>query len=163
EGFGRPPIGGYGGGPDVEYTAPSPAQANVFCRSWPSRVQELPYPWTRKGSNNRSVGSPVANSRRRSPMPDTRNESPGLTRRAFLRGAAGGVAAGGLVGCGVANTPATKEASEEEMPTDTPTSRRYPLYRAKGTHRNIGRQHGEQAAEQIKAHVDFIARFQKLS
>ena len=30
----------------------------------------------------------------------------------------------------------------------------YRLVRAEGTHRELGRQHGEQAAEQIRAHVD---------
>src|SRR5437870_4254766 len=46
---------------------------------------------------------------------------------------------------------------------NTVQPRHYPLYRAKGTHRELGRQHGEQAAERIKAHLDFIARTQKLS
>ena len=34
----------------------------------------------------------------------------------------------------------------------------YRLVRAEGTHRELGRQHGEQAAEQIRAHLDHIGR-----
>lgn len=34
----------------------------------------------------------------------------------------------------------------------------YRLVRVEGTHRELGRQHGEQAAEQIKAHVDLMQR-----
>jgi isopenicillin-N N-acyltransferase-like protein len=34
----------------------------------------------------------------------------------------------------------------------------YRLVRAEGTHRELGRQHGEQAAELIKAHVDLVGR-----
>ena len=39
----------------------------------------------------------------------------------------------------------------------------YPLYRAKGTHRELGRQHGEQAAEHIKHHLDVMCAGSKLS
>jgi isopenicillin-N N-acyltransferase-like protein len=39
----------------------------------------------------------------------------------------------------------------------------YPLYTARGTHRELGRQHGEQAARQIKAHVEAMRVGQKLS
>ena len=39
----------------------------------------------------------------------------------------------------------------------------YPLIRAKGSHRELGRQHGEQAAEYIKRHLDVMASGQKLS
>ena len=39
----------------------------------------------------------------------------------------------------------------------------YPLYRAKGTHRELGRQHGEQATEHIKRHLDVITHGAKLS
>ena len=34
----------------------------------------------------------------------------------------------------------------------------YPLFVAQGSHRELGRQHGEQAAEKIKAHLDMMAR-----
>lgn len=46
-------------------------------------------------------------------------------------------------------------------PTGDPVS--YPLFRAKGTHRELGRQHGEQAAEFIKMHVDAMCAGQKIS
>ena len=39
----------------------------------------------------------------------------------------------------------------------------YPLYRAKGTHRELGRQHGEQAADHIRQHLDVICKGSKLS
>lgn len=39
----------------------------------------------------------------------------------------------------------------------------YPIYRAEGTHRELGRQHGEQAKEHITAHLDFMCESMKLS
>src|SRR5262249_51306539 len=39
----------------------------------------------------------------------------------------------------------------------------YPLYKARGTHRELGRQHGEQAARQIKAHIEMMRSRPKLS
>ena len=39
----------------------------------------------------------------------------------------------------------------------------YPIYRAQGSHRELGRQHGEQAAQRIKAHLDYIASSARLS
>jgi isopenicillin-N N-acyltransferase-like protein len=39
----------------------------------------------------------------------------------------------------------------------------YPLFRAKGSHRELGRQHGEQAAEHIRTHLDSMCSGQKLS
>jgi isopenicillin-N N-acyltransferase-like protein len=39
----------------------------------------------------------------------------------------------------------------------------YPIYRAQGTHRELGRQHGEQAAARIKAHLDYMASSAKLT
>ena len=32
----------------------------------------------------------------------------------------------------------------------------YPLYKARGTHRELGRQHGEQASRQIRAHIEMM-------
>ena len=72
------------------------------------------------------------------------------TRRAFLEGAATSAVASLLPGCG------TSVAGRGD-------SREYRLVRAEGTHRELGRQHGEQAAEHIRAHVDYIARTQKLN
>lgn len=39
----------------------------------------------------------------------------------------------------------------------------YPLYRARGSHRQLGREHGEQAADRIRAHIDYLCSTQKLS
>src|ERR1700730_14825817 len=39
----------------------------------------------------------------------------------------------------------------------------YPLYRAAGSHRELGRHHGEQAAEKIKTHLDRIAAADRVS
>jgi isopenicillin-N N-acyltransferase-like protein len=39
----------------------------------------------------------------------------------------------------------------------------YPLYRARGAHRELGRQHGEQATRQIKAHIEVMCSQQRLS
>jgi len=43
---------------------------------------------------------------------------------------------------------------------DPPT---YPIFRAKGSHRELGRQHGEQAAEYIKKHLDVMCAGQKMT
>ena len=39
----------------------------------------------------------------------------------------------------------------------------YPFYRARGTHLELGRQHGEQASERIKQHLDVICSGSKIS
>jgi isopenicillin-N N-acyltransferase like protein len=82
-----------------------------------------------------------------------------MKRRTFLSTGFGLVTAGsrvvGFGACSVsqnqADTP-KKTAGNAELPSE------YRLVRATGTHRELGRQHGEQAAEQIKAHVDLISR-----
>jgi isopenicillin-N N-acyltransferase-like protein len=60
----------------------------------------------------------------------------------------------GLVGTAAALAAAPNLPSEPDQ---------YPLYRARGTHRELGRQHGEQATRQIKAHIDVMCAQQKLS
>lgn len=40
---------------------------------------------------------------------------------------------------------------------------KYPFYTARGTHRELGRQHGEQAARHIRAHIDIMCAGEKLS
>ena len=57
----------------------------------------------------------------------------------------------------IAAVPACAAASRVNEPAQ------YPLFRAKGTHRELGRQHGEQAAEYIKRHLDVMCSGQKLS
>lgn len=86
-----------------------------------------------------------------------------LSRRDFLGGAgasliAAGGAAAGFSGCGVSET--THAVDRADLPDG---SAQYRLFRAEGTHRELGRQHGEQAVAQIRAHVDHIARTQNLS
>jgi isopenicillin-N N-acyltransferase-like protein len=62
-------------------------------------------------------------------------------RRAFLASSGSGLIAGGaVIGLGAG------------LPSQ------YRLVRAEGTHRELGRQHGEQAAELIRAHVDLLGR-----
>jgi isopenicillin-N N-acyltransferase-like protein len=66
-----------------------------------------------------------------------------ISRRGFL---------GGIAGAAFAAAPARTGAPSE-----------YPLFRARGTHRELGRQHGEQAAGHIKAHLDLMCSSQRLS
>jgi isopenicillin-N N-acyltransferase-like protein len=80
-----------------------------------------------------------------------------LDRRGFLRAGAGGVAAAGLWGC---EDGTTEAVSKHDVPVESP---KYDLVRAVGTHRELGRQHGEQAVESIKMHIDYIARTQDIS
>ncbi len=60
----------------------------------------------------------------------------------------------GLAGTAAAVGGATEPAGE---PAE------YPLYRARGAHRELGRQHGQQAAVQIKAHAASIRAGRKLT
>src|SRR5262245_52124564 len=39
----------------------------------------------------------------------------------------------------------------------------YPIYKVRGSHRELGRQHGEQAARQIRVHIEMIRGKPKLS
>ena len=39
----------------------------------------------------------------------------------------------------------------------------FPLYTAQGTHRELGRQHGEQASRQIRAHIELMCSEQRMS
>jgi len=54
---------------------------------------------------------------------------------------------------GLAGTAAVLGAAP--APSSEPAE--YPLYRARGTHRELGRQHGEQAVRQIKAFVEVLS------
>jgi isopenicillin-N N-acyltransferase-like protein len=60
---------------------------------------------------------------------------------------------------GLASTAAVVAAA----PNRASEPREYHLYRARGTHRELGRQHGEQATRQIKAHIEVMCAGQKLS
>jgi isopenicillin-N N-acyltransferase-like protein len=73
-----------------------------------------------------------------------RNESLMSSRRRFLSDAGSGlIMAGGAMTCA--------HSQEKQIP-------KYQLFRVEGTHREMGRQHGEQASKQIRAHVELIGR-----
>ena len=83
------------------------------------------------------------------------------SRRAFLNRAgtsfiAAGSAVIGPAGCSLSETTHARDSNESQGRTALPTQ--YRLVRAEGTHRELGRQHGEQAVEQIRAHLDLIGR-----
>ena len=80
----------------------------------------------------------------------------GKSRRSFLREAIGGAT---LWTAGATET--IVGAAEEKQPAEKTT--RFPFYHAHGTHRELGRQHGKQAAEQIAAHLDYMRNAMKLS
>ena len=58
----------------------------------------------------------------------------------------------------VANRPESLMAKENETKV-----KQFPFYRATGTHRQLGQQHGEQAKEHIRAHIDFMCESMKLT
>jgi len=60
---------------------------------------------------------------------------------------------------GLAGTAAVLGGAQE--PSRRPAE--YPFYKARGTHRELGRQHGEQATRQIKAHIEVMCAQQRLS
>lgn len=74
-----------------------------------------------------------------------------FTRREFLHGSATALAA------------AAAGASLFRCSGPSPAPKAYGLVRAEGNHRELGQQHGEQAVEEIRAHVDSIGHGQKLS
>ena len=95
-----------------------------------------------------------------------------LGRRRFLHSAAGGLVAGGLLGCGQTSYNATslnigsanRNGSSKRRSSDpTGSQNQYPFFVAQGDHRDLGRQHGEQAAEQIQGHLEFMARTMEFS
>ena len=87
---------------------------------------------------------------------DSRNQGEQLSRRAVLGGAAALVGGASLMSC-------SEEASSEPLHIEPASRTQYDLVKAEGTHRELGRQHGEQAAESIRMHLDHIASSQKLS
>ena len=83
-------------------------------------------------------------------------ENAQLSRRALLGGAAALVGGTGLTSC-------SEQASSKSFHIEPATRSQYELVKAEGSHRELGRQHGEQASESIRMHLDHIARTQKLS
>ena len=51
----------------------------------------------------------------------------------------------------------------ERPPAPASEPAEYPVYKARGSHRELGRQHGEQASRQIRAHVEMMRARPKLS
>jgi isopenicillin-N N-acyltransferase like protein len=78
---------------------------------------------------------------------------PGLT--ASRSSCHGGITRFGFMG---ALTAAALPAAPKEAELT-----RYPLYRARGSHRELGRQHGEQAVRHIHEHLDLMCASQKIS
>jgi len=89
-----------------------------------------------------------------------------LARRQFFQETATTVmaVAGGMgfVGC---DSPGSVLSDVKDDTTAGSAGNRpaYRLVRAEGGHRALGQQHGEQAVEEIKTHVDYIRRSQQLS
>ena len=82
-------------------------------------------------------------------------------RRRFLKQGLGGVVAASVSGRLAEAVQGEAEGQKEPMNTAKLTS--FPFLRAAGTHRELGRQHGQQAAEHIKAHLDHMRESMKLS
>jgi isopenicillin-N N-acyltransferase-like protein len=53
-------------------------------------------------------------------------------------------------------------AALSAFPAHSSEPAEYPLYKARGSHRELGRQHGEQASRQIRAHIDLLRARPKL-
>ena len=81
---------------------------------------------------------------------------PSTNRRRFLKQGLGSVIVAGV-------TSRLGEAVQEKEPMTTTSVTSFPFFRAEGTHRQLGRQHGEQAVEHIKAHLDYLRESMKLS
>ena len=83
-----------------------------------------------------------------------------LSRRTFVKSAVAGAVLSNRLGANREQVMA-----QETKPAEVKSSRveRYPFYRAEGTHRQLGQQHGEQAKEHIKAHLDFMCASMKFS
>jgi hypothetical protein len=77
------------------------------------------------------------------------------SRRTFLDSAGRS-----LIVAGGATALATVHSQQRNSSPSSPDSGapQYQLFRVEGTHREMGRQHGEQASRQIRAHVEQIGR-----
>ena len=96
-----------------------------------------------------------------------------MDRREFLKTTTSSLAAGGLIGCSSPTPTSPEEASSQTGSPDFATTndnsekpeapQTYPFYRAAGSHRELGQQHGQQAAGHIHQHLDSMLRDLKLS
>lgn len=82
------------------------------------------------------------------------NKTNEISRRVFGKSAMASAVALAVV----ANRPESLMAKENETKV-----KQFPFYRATGTHRQLGQQHGEQAKEHIRAHIDFMCESMKLT
>ena len=88
------------------------------------------------------------------------NHSSQISRRSFVKS----MAAGTALSAGIASDQVLAEGNERALTSSQPVeARRYPIYRASGSHRELGRQHGEQAKAHILAHLDLLRTKIKLS
>jgi predicted choloylglycine hydrolase len=81
------------------------------------------------------------------------SDSSRVSRRTFVKS----TVAGAVLSNSITPNP------EQLMAKEPARIERYPSYRAEGTHRQIGHQHGEQAKEHIKSHLDFMCSSMELS
>ncbi len=89
---------------------------------------------------------------------------PLVQRREFVRS---GVAAAAMITSSVSAQPDMRLAFAADDDANSPESvmkmKSFPFYRARGTFRELGRQHGEQAIVQIQSHVEYLRSSLKLS
>lgn len=76
----------------------------------------------------------------------------GSSRRMFL------TAGGAVIGLSACNISEARADSTNKTGSNAGLPSQYRLVRAEGTHRELGRQHGEQAKELIRAHVEVVGR-----
>ncbi len=62
-----------------------------------------------------------------------------------------------------ATVAAAVPAASAAVPVESRESAQFPFYTARGTHRELGREHGQQAARQIRAHIELMCAQQKMS
>ena len=85
-------------------------------------------------------------------------------RRRFIQAGIGGVLAATTARHEALCQEAASTGCQEQDPMNpTEDVKPFPLYRASGTHRELGREHGAQAAERIKAHLDYLYTSMKLT
>ena len=96
---------------------------------------------------------------------DTSSVEGSVSRRLFLQASFGAAIA--TMGDGMAFSESREQGKSKDEPTgEQPTGkqpRRYVCIDAEGTHRELGRQHGGQAVEYIKTHLDYMQASMKLS
>lgn len=83
-----------------------------------------------------------------------------ISRRTFVES----MALGTVLSSGLPSNLTFAQDKGRALTSSQPANvRRYPIYRASGSHRELGRQHGEQAKAHILAHLDLLRTKMKLS